>query len=157
LIGGPAERRSADFGWLCDNRILIPSVPVGTLPGGVAVTPDGKQVYVANNFNTVSVIATATNTVVATVPVPAGAGAIAIVPPPAGVPFLAFNAKLEIDLDRKPNKDSFELESSFTLSSTGSNGIHPDVEPVTLQVGTFAVTIPPGSFKKHEDEGRRRL
>jgi uncharacterized repeat protein (TIGR03803 family) len=67
------------------------------------------------------------------------------------VPFLAFNAKLKIDLDRKPNKDSFELESHFTLSSTAP-GINPVTEPVTLQVGTFTVTIPPGSFKKHEDE-----
>ncbi len=37
---------------------------------GVAVTPDGSKVYVANeNSNTVSVIATATNTVTATIPV----------------------------------------------------------------------------------------
>ena len=46
-----------------------------TDPGGecthrVAVTPDGTKVYVANEFtNTVSVIDTATTTVVATVPV----------------------------------------------------------------------------------------
>jgi hypothetical protein len=71
---------------------------------------------------------------------------------PATVPFLAFNAKLEIDLDRKPNKDSFELESSFTLSSTAP-GINPVTDPVTLQIGTFSISIPPGSFKKHEDEG----
>ena len=75
-----------------------------------------------------------------------------IVPPPVGVPFLAFNAELEIDLDRKPNKDSFELESSFTLSSTAP-GINPVTEPVTLEVGTFTTTIPPGSFRKHEHEG----
>jgi hypothetical protein len=36
------------------------------------------------------------------------------------------------------------------LSSTAP-GIHPAVEPVTLQIGTFSITIPPGSFKKHED------
>ena len=41
----------------------------------MAVTPDGSKVYVANAFSsTVSVIATATNTVTATIPVgdPAG-------------------------------------------------------------------------------------
>jgi hypothetical protein len=32
------------------------------------------------------------------------------------------------------------------LGST-SNGINPVKEPVTLQIGTFATTIPPGSFK----------
>ena len=64
---------------------------------------------------------------------------------PTTVPFLAFNAKLKIDFGGEPNQDSFELKSSFTLSSTASNGIHPLTEPVTLQIGTFSITIPPGS------------
>jgi hypothetical protein len=76
---------------------------------------------------------------------------VGIVPPPRCSPFFAFSAKLEIDLEHKPNKDRFELESSFTLSST-SPRIHPVVEPVTLQVGTFSITIRPGSFRKHEHE-----
>jgi probable HAF family extracellular repeat protein len=80
-------------------------------------------------------------------------GWIASLGPPGG-PFLAFYAKLAIDLDRKPNEDRFELQSHFTLSSTAP-GIHPVVEPVTIQIGTFSITIPPGSFKKqeHEHEG----
>ena len=46
------------------------TVPVGHYPQGVAVTRDGSRVYVANtNDNTMSVIDTATNLVVATVPV----------------------------------------------------------------------------------------
>ena len=130
-------------------------VGVGYFPQGVAVAPDGKHAYVANNNNTttgtVSVIDTATNTVVATVPVGFGPFAVAIMPPPVGVPFLAFNAKLEIDLDRKPNQDRFELQSHFTLSSTAP-AIHPHRDPVTLQIGTFSIMIPPGSFKKHEGE-----
>jgi hypothetical protein len=72
---------------------------------------------------------------------------------PTTVPFHAFSAKLKIDFGGEPNQDSFELKSSFTLSSTASNGIHPLTEPVTLQIGTFSITIPPGSFKKHEGEG----
>jgi YVTN family beta-propeller protein len=124
----------------------------GSGPNAIAVTPDGKHAYVANYLsNNVSVIDTATNTVVATVGVgifPIGVG---IRPPPVGVPFLAFNAKLAIDLDRNPREDRFELRSRFTLSSTAP-GIHPVVEPVTLQIGTFSITIPPGSFKKHEGE-----
>ena len=44
--------------------------PSGPAPVGVAITPDGAFAYVANNGNhTVSVIETASNTVVATVPV----------------------------------------------------------------------------------------
>jgi YVTN family beta-propeller protein len=116
---------------------------------GIAVTPDGKHVYVATDSNTVSVIDTATNTAeAATIPVGNSPIRIGIVPPPVGVPFLAFNAKLEIGLD-EPKEDRFELQSNFTLSSTAP-GIHPAVEPVTLQIGTFSTTIPPGSFKKHE-------
>src|SRR5207302_808905 len=49
---------------------VVATVPVGDGPIGVAVTPDGTRVYVANiNSSTVSVIDTATNTVVATVTV----------------------------------------------------------------------------------------
>ncbi len=47
---------------------LIATILVGDLPFGVAITPDGTRAYVANQSSgTVSVIATATNTVVATV------------------------------------------------------------------------------------------
>jgi YVTN family beta-propeller protein len=47
---------------------VVAAVPVGDEPNGVAVTPDGKHAYVANFESLdVSVIDTATNTVVATV------------------------------------------------------------------------------------------
>ena len=43
------------------------TVPVGRYPNGVAITPNGKFAYVANQrSNTVSVIDTANNTVVHT-------------------------------------------------------------------------------------------
>ena len=52
------------------TNTVIATIPVGNLPIGVAVTPDGSKVYVTNAIsNTVSVIATATNTVIATIPV----------------------------------------------------------------------------------------
>jgi hypothetical protein len=53
-------------------------------------------------------------------------------------------------LDRKPNTDRFALESHFTLSSTAL-GINPVTDPVTLKIGTFTTTIPPGSFKQYGD------
>ena len=125
---------------------------VGNFPAGIAVTPDGKHAYVTNLLdNTVSVIDTATNTVeAATLAVGIRPFGVGIVPPPQGIPFLAFSAKLQIALDRKATHDSFALESSFTLSSAASNGINPVAEPVTLQIGPFfTTTIPPGSFKKN--------
>jgi len=126
---------------------------VGITPDGIAVTPDGKHVYVTNlgvnigNPGYVSVIDTATNMAVGT-PLPVGYGPIGmgIVPPPPGVPFLAFGANLVLAFGGAPNQDSFALQSSFTLSSTAP-GINPLTQPVTFQAGSFAVTIPPGSFK----------
>jgi DNA-binding beta-propeller fold protein YncE len=97
------------------------------------------------------VIDTASNTVVATVPVGSDPNGLGIMPPPVGVPFLAFNAKLQIHIGHARKKDAFNLQSSFTLSSAASNGINPVTDPVTLQVGTLTVKIPPGSFRKHGD------
>jgi YVTN family beta-propeller protein len=49
---------------------VVATVPVGTNPAGVAVTPDGTHAYVTNFFsNNVSVIDSANNTVAATVDV----------------------------------------------------------------------------------------
>jgi YVTN family beta-propeller protein len=51
-----------------DNYVEIKRIQVGTDPLGVAVTPDGKKVYVTNHFSgTVSVIDTSTFTVIKTV------------------------------------------------------------------------------------------
>jgi YVTN family beta-propeller protein len=49
---------------------VIATIPVGTYPEAVAVSPDGTRAYVTNNSaNTVSVIDTATNTVTTNIPV----------------------------------------------------------------------------------------
>ena len=54
---------------------VITNIPVDNSPFGVAVTPDGRKVYVANQgASTISVIATATDTVAATIPLGNGDG-----------------------------------------------------------------------------------
>jgi hypothetical protein len=88
--------------------------------------------------------------VVATVKVGTAPDSVGIVPPPPGVPFLAFSAKLAIQFGSIPTKDAFGFGSNFILSSTAP-AINPLSDPVTLQVGTFTTTIPPGSFKKQQD------
>src|SRR5262249_9937216 len=57
------------------------TIPVGSGPLGVAVTPDGSGVYVTNfQDNTVSVIATASNTVTATIPLGNNPFGVAVTP-----------------------------------------------------------------------------
>ena len=70
-----------------------------------------------------------------------GPRSVAITPLVPFSSFASFFAKLEIA------KQGFDLKESFTLGAN-SNGINPVTENVTLQIGTFSVTIPPGSFKQ---------
>src|ERR1044072_3459405 len=67
------------------TNTVIATVPVGTTPEGVAITPTGAFAYVVNGTSTsgtgeVSVINTTTNTVVTTIPVGVNALGIAITP-----------------------------------------------------------------------------
>src|SRR5262245_27774908 len=57
------------------SRLDIPTntaltIPVGTRPAGLAVSPDGNQVYVANwGDSTISVVDISSSTVIGTIPV----------------------------------------------------------------------------------------
>ncbi|MGI9191242.1 MAG: beta-propeller fold lactonase family protein, partial [Chitinophagaceae bacterium] len=52
-----------------NNNSVIATIPVGTYPSGIAVSPNGQHAYVTNDqSNSVSVINTTSNTVVATIP-----------------------------------------------------------------------------------------
>ena len=50
-----------------DSGTSAATIPVGTQPQGVAVSPDGKTVYIANAIGGISVIDTASNAVTATI------------------------------------------------------------------------------------------
>jgi hypothetical protein len=119
-------------------------------PSSVAVDPSGKFAYVANEVSgsTGNVLgyminpSTGALTAIAGSPFAAGVlipQSVAITPL---MPFASSFAKLEI------KAPSFDLNESFTLGKN-SNGINPLTENVTLQIGTFSVTIPAGSFKKN--------
>ncbi len=57
------------------------TIPVGIVPFGVAVSPNGSKVYATNDgSNTVSVIDTTVNTVIATIPVGIGPAGVAVTP-----------------------------------------------------------------------------
>src|SRR5438876_305327 len=59
------------------------------------------------------------------------------------VPFASFSTKLESTPSPRPG---FQTYANFTLGAGGS--INPLTQPVTLQVGNYSVTVPPGSFKQ---------
>jgi len=73
----------------------------------------------------------------------ANVGSAYVFPSCAPVTFASLNAKLAIFAGPPP---SFNLSTSLTLGAN-SNGISPLTEAVTLQVGPYQVTIPPGSFQ----------
>jgi YVTN family beta-propeller protein len=101
------------------NTVVGTPIPVGDSPSLVAVAPDGKHAYVTNlASNNVSVIDTASATVAATVPVGSNPVGVGMFRRRWRVQFLAFSANLEIDLDRAPQEDRVDLQSTFILSST---------------------------------------
>jgi hypothetical protein len=99
---------------------------------------------VANEFdNTVSAYSIGANGALTPVPgspFAAGNGPFSVAITPL-VPFATSFAKLEIA------KRGFVLGELFTLGAI-SNGINPLTQNLALQIGTFSVTIPPGSFKE---------
>ena len=125
----------------------VPGSPfaTGTEPISVAVDPAGKFAYVVN-FNDQNVSAYSIGSTGALTPVPGsppatGFGPFSVAITPL-VPFATSFAKLEI------SSRGFDLNESFTLGRN-SNGINPVTENVTLQIGTFSVRIPAGSFKQN--------
>jgi hypothetical protein len=70
----------------------------------------------------------------------------------AGVPFAAFEASADLKFGPTSNDDSFAVSGRFALGAD-SDGIDPVGENVSLKVGSFSTTIPPGSFV-HRGHGR---
>lgn len=62
-----------------------------------------------------------------------------------GMPFSCFTGKLEFNV----NTGTFEINATFNVGAGGS--INPSTEPVTLAIGSYSVTIPAGSFVRHDD------
>jgi len=69
--------------------------------------------------------------------------------PPATVPFSEFKVKLEVE------KGEFEVRGNLTLAPE-SDGINLYKEEVEVKVGSFAVTLPAGSFKQDGERTKIR-
>jgi YVTN family beta-propeller protein len=142
---------------------IVATIAVGSALDGLGITPDGTRLYVASFNGSVSVIDTAVNKVVDTLTGFVSPTGVGIIPPAAIQPFRAFRVeRLAIRLDEwEPRRhdthrgDSFSLRAQFVLNSAERADFHPDAQPVTLQVGPFATTIPAGSFTKRGQHGER--
>jgi hypothetical protein len=127
----------------------VPGSPfaAGFEPFSVAVDPTGKFAYVANggsnNVSAYSIGANGALTEVRRSPFAAGAFPFSVVITPL-VPVATSFANLEITAGPPPG---FDLNGNFALGEN-TNGINPLTEDVTLQIGTFSVTIPAGSFQQ---------
>ncbi|MCZ6691968.1 MAG: IPT/TIG domain-containing protein [Planctomycetota bacterium] len=109
------------------TRMAEYTIPVGLLPTDVAITPDESEVYVTNmSSGTVSVIETATNTVVATIIVGGG---------PAGIDFTPVTGA-----------------EAYVANSTTSNVSVIDVATRAV-VDTIPVTADPGEIEFRRPQG----
>lgn len=112
---------------------VVDTVGVGSTPIGVAVTPDGGEVYVADsNSGTASVIDTATNTVTATVPVGSGPYAVAFAPAPTS------SSDIDVDVTARPNLGILVPYLTYTVTA---RALGPDA----VTTGTVTATLPPGA------------
>lgn len=117
----------------------------------LAFTPDGTRAYVTEHSSTkVAVVdtnpaSTTYNRAVDEVTVGIEPWGIAIQPFDM---FSAFSAKLDITAGTSPG---FQLKGAFTLGGANPSPIDPTTEAVTLKVGTYSVSIPPGSFQQQNN------
>jgi hypothetical protein len=65
-----------------------------------------------------------------------------------GIAFSSLTARAEISTNAR--HPGFELSGTLTVG-TGTTGIAPDTQPVSLVLGNFSVVIPAGSFRKNKN------
>ncbi|MBI1815238.1 MAG: YncE family protein [Deltaproteobacteria bacterium] len=105
------------------TNTVTATIPVGSSPGALAVSPDGAQVYVANRGDGVSpgsltVVSTASNSVIATVPVGIN---------PAGVTALSDGSRVYVN-----NRGDNTVSVIDTASDTVTNALPVGMSPLGL-------------------------
>ena len=139
---------SADMVSVVDTSsgTVTATIPVGSQPYHAAVTPDGSQVFVANQGDgTVSVISTATDAVTATISVPAGVKSVAI--DPAGQYAYVIGAslwlnKIDIATDTVVGRTPVGLQPvSLVVSPDGSTVYTGALPSQVAAVSTATMTV----------------
>jgi YVTN family beta-propeller protein len=127
------------------NNTVVATIPVGSAPNGVAITPDGTRpndddgrrqkplAYVTNEAdNTVSVIDTASNTVVATIPVRQEPNGVAVTP------------------DGTHAYVTNKLDDSVSVIDTSSNTVVATVPGFVLPTGVAATRGGTGPYERDD-------
>ena len=116
-------------------------IQVGIDPNGVAVTPDGQRVYVANaGSDTVSVIATATNSLVDTDPARAGVDPIQVGRSPIGVVVTPDGRRVYV---ANGDSDSVSVIDTETNSLVDTDPDQAGVDPIGVGDRPQGVAVTP--------------
>jgi YVTN family beta-propeller protein len=123
-------------------------LPAGRSPVGVAITPDSKSAYVANEaVGSVSVLATRTGAVDATVPVGEGAFGVAVAPDGRSAYAVALGPGNVSAIDTR----SHRVRATLSVGPAGTDPFNIAVTPgavyVTNQGAATLAVIEPKSFK----------
>jgi DNA-binding beta-propeller fold protein YncE len=148
--GGTLHGTVSEFTINATTGALTPisGSPFATAPEPISVAVDasGKFAYVANYNSAPSTVSglainpmTGALTTIAGSPFTAGFAPVSVAVAIQQPTFSAFSARLEI------STTGFQLNGSFTLGA--GRTINPPTQSLTLQVGTYKVTLPPGSFQ----------
>lgn len=115
------------------TRAVTATVPVGSNPFGLAISPNGAAVYVADMKSDVTVVSTATDTVTATIPINSGgATELAVAPDDGAVYVTAFGNPGDLD----PVVDPATNTVTGTLNGVpGGWGIAVSPDPRVTGVG----------------------
>lgn len=131
---------------LSTNTIVVPSIVVERGPTAIAITPDGLQAYVTNeNDNSVSVISTASNTVIATIAVGINPFQVAVSPNGQFV-YVSNNAYTSITNSSVSviSTATNSVVATIPLDSSGPAdlAVTPDGQTlyVTSTIGTYAIS-----------------
>jgi gliding motility-associated-like protein len=135
---------------------VIATVPVGTLPFDLAITPDDSKIYVTNiGSDNVSVIGTATNTVIATIPVGTAPWNLTIAPDGSRVYVGNYNSGSISVINTASNTvmATFPVEqwpSGMAVSPDGSllylaSAYYNNVQVINTSSYTLVATIPVGT------------
>jgi YVTN family beta-propeller protein len=106
------------------NTAITTIINVGVAPLGLAITPDGKTLYVADQLHAVIIIDTGTNTITGSIPIATG-----------------FPDSLAVTPDGKSLYVGLEVSNAVVLINTATNTVVGS--PIPIGTGPFRMAVTP--------------